>query len=143
LSIVLVLALLAAVTIGPLALVQLYLYPKKQGLWYRWVHGHRRRPDEFVFTASEVRYRKLVAAASAPNARDDALRSRSRTALFETTAESAPVSRATLLFTVANKLESSGKKEAAQECYKQIVERFAGSAEARDATERLRSMAEG
>ena len=45
-----------------------------------------------------------------------------------------------LLLNVAVKLEGSGKREAAETCYRQIVERFAGSPPAREAAQRLASI---
>jgi hypothetical protein len=57
--------------------------------------------------------------------------------LFEASSPSDPVSRASLLLTVASKLEKSGRMEAAARVYHQILKDFARTAQARDAAHRL------
>jgi hypothetical protein len=131
----LVLALLA---VGPFALIEIYLYRKKKGVWYEWKNGTRRQPHELSANAAELQHWKSEAF-RARLARG-ALPSQSginRTRLFEPNDAADPVSRAALLLTVAAKLERSGKREAADRCYLQITQRFAGSPQAQEAARRL------
>jgi hypothetical protein len=133
---------LAALTVGPLALVEIYLYRKNKGVSYDWITRFRRPRGDRVIDPCEIRYRKTEArrvriARGDPPPADG----RDRTRLFEATDSTGTVSRASLLLTVADNLERTGKKEAAGRCYRQIVQRFADSPEAEHAAQRLASMA--
>jgi hypothetical protein len=131
-------SVLAALVVGPFALVEIYLYRKKKGIWYEWKTGTRRPPHAFATNPDELRHWKLEAYRARLSRGDLAsTRKRERTRLFEAKSQSDPISRAALLLRVADKLELSGKREAARRCYRQIIQRFADSPQARDAARRL------
>lgn len=65
-----------------------------------------------------------------------------RTRLFEEADDPESVSRPALLLKVAHDFERSGKRGAAERCYQQIIQRFAGSGEAESARRRLSSLAD-
>jgi hypothetical protein len=131
-QIILVLALVGIVVTAPLALVEFYLYRKKKGVLFQLTAAPARPPRDVV-TRHHVRsYRHKLEAETVD-------KNRVRTQLFESSSATDPVSRAALLLTVGDKLAEAGKKEAAQRCYRQILERFAGAPEAQDAAERLKS----
>ena len=133
-QIVLVLALLGIVVTVPLVLVEFYLYRKKKGVLYQWTAAPARPPRDIVTSRRFRRYPRTLEAGAADN-------NRVRTQLFESSSATDPVSRAALLLTVGDKLAEAGRKEAAHRCYRQILERFAGTAEAQDAAQRLKSPA--
>jgi len=133
-QIVLVLALVGIVVCGPLVLVEIYLYRKKKGVFFQWTAGPARPPRDIVTRHAFRRYPRTLEAGTADQ-------NRVRTQLFESSSATDPVSRAALLLTVGDKLAEAGKKEAAQRCYRQILERFAGTPEAQDAAQRLKSSA--
>jgi hypothetical protein len=131
-------SVLGAIIFGPLMLVETYLYRKQKGIWYEWKRGTRRPPRDFATNPDELRHWKSEAHRARLNRGDQPpARNRNRTRLFEANAQSDPVSRAALLLSVADKLELSGKREAARRCYRQIIQRFADSPQARDAARRL------
>ncbi len=131
-------AVLASLTVGPFALIEIYLYRQKKGVWYEWKNQASQplrdlamSPEERQHWKSEA-YRTRLARGGEP-----AHTHNNRTRLFEPNKANDPVSRAALLMTVADKLERSGKREAAERCYEQITERFADSPQAREAALRL------
>jgi hypothetical protein len=131
----LVLALLA---VGPFALIEIYLYRKKKGVWYEWKNGTRRQPHELSANAAELQHWKSEAIrARLARGAEPSQSGSNRTRLFEPNDAADPVSRAALLMTVADKLERSGKREAAERCYLQITQRFADSPQAQEAAQRL------
>jgi hypothetical protein len=133
---------LAALTFGQLALVEIYLYRKRKGMWYDWKNGPRRQHPDRVSDPHEVAHWKNEARRARLSRQDPPpADGRDRTRLFEAADPTEKVSRASLLLKIADKLERSGKREAAEECYRQIVQRFADSPEAAHAAQRLASMA--
>jgi hypothetical protein len=133
---------LAALVVAPLTLVEVYLYRRKKGVWYNLKQGPRRPPPDFVAQPGELARRKSEALrARLARGEDSILSYEDRTALFESDSGDEPISRATLLLTVAIKLEGAGKREAAETCYRQIVDRFAGSPPAHEAAQRLAMIA--
>jgi hypothetical protein len=135
-------SLFAVLTVVPLALVEIYLYRKKKGVWYDLKQGPRRPAPDFAALPGELGRRKSDALrARLARGEEPMVNHENRTALFESSPGDEQVSRAALLLTVAVKLEGSGKREAAQTCYRQIVERFADSPAGREAAQRLASMA--
>jgi hypothetical protein len=129
---------LASLTVGPFALIEIYLYRKKKGVWYEWKNGTRRQPHELAANAAELQHWKSEALrARLARGAEPSQSGRNRTRLFEPNDAADPVSRAALLMTVADKLERSGKREAAERCYLQITQRFADSPQAQEAAQRL------
>ncbi len=129
---------LASLFFGPFAIVEIYLYRRKKGTWYEWKHQTRARrsdrsmsPDERWYWRSEA-YR--VRTALAPKLRAER---RPRTQLFQEQDPVDAVSRPAILMTVADRFERSGKREAAERCYVQVVERFPDSPQAKEAARRL------
>jgi hypothetical protein len=126
---------LMVVIVGPLALVEMYLYRKKKGTWYRMQNPAKPRP----------RYQRLTdlppfdPRMPVPSFLEEPpSQPQSRTRLFEASSASEPVSRASILLNVASRFEASGRMDAAAKVYHQILERFPNAAEARDAAHRLR-----
>jgi hypothetical protein len=135
-------SMLAALTLGQIALVEIYLYRKKKGTWYEWRNRKPRPPRDIVSDPDELAHRRREAfRARLSRADAPADVKTDRTRLFETYSQSDPLSRASLLLNVAEKLERSGKRQAAERCYRQIAQRFADSPEAKVATVRLVSTA--
>jgi hypothetical protein len=133
---------LAALIVVPVALVEIYLYPKKKGIWYELKQGPRRPAPDFAAVPGELVRRKSEAFRARLASGEESIKSHEdRTTLFESNPGDGPVSRAALQLNVAVKLEQSGKREAAETCYRQIIERFADSLPAREAARRLASMA--
>ncbi len=137
-------SVLASLTVGPFALIEIYLYRKKKGVWYEWKNStrlpHRNlamSPEERQHWKSEA-YRTRLARGTEP-----ALSHTKRTRLFEPNDAADPVSRAALLMTVADKLERTGKREAAERCYLQITQRFTDSPQAEEAGRRLAATTKG
>jgi hypothetical protein len=131
-------SVLGSLIVGPFALIEIYLYRQKKGVWYEWKNQTRRplrdlamSPEERQHWKSEA-YRARLAQSGEPSQNHG-----DRTRLFEPTNAPDPVSRAALLMTVADTLERSGKREAAERCYLQITERFANSPQAEEAGRRL------
>ena len=132
-------SVLASLFFGPFGVVEIYLYRRKKGVWYEWKNRTRRPRRDRAMSSEERRHWKseayrarLSQAASRPE--DDA--STARVCLKQNAAAD-PVSRAALLMTVADRFERSGKREAAERCYLQIIERFADSPQAQEAARRL------
>ena len=135
-------SIFAALVSVPIALVEIYLYRKKKGVWYDLKQGPRRPAPDFAALRGELVRRKSEAYRARLARGDEVITSHGdRTALFESNSGDGPVSRAALLLNVAIKLERSGKREAAERSYRQIIERFADSPPAREAAQRLESMA--
>ena len=129
---------LASGTVGPFALIEIYLYRQKKGIWYEWKNQTRRPPRDQATSAAQLQHWKSEAHRVRLAQGSEPARSQSnRTRLFEPNDATDPVSRAALLMIVADKLERSGKREAAERCYVQITERFADSPEACEAARRL------
>jgi hypothetical protein len=129
---------LASLTAGPFALIEIYLYRQKKGVWYEWKNGTRRQPYELAANAAELQHWKSEAfRARLARGAESSQSGSNRTRLFEPNDAADPVSRAALLMTVADKLERSGKREAAERCYLQITQRFADSPQAQEAAQRL------
>jgi hypothetical protein len=130
----------ALLIFGPLAWVETYLYRKKKGAWYRWKHPRMRPRHDLVTFDLPPRYPRAPFPGSGLSQEGDPSEKRARTRLFEATSSSEPVSRASLLLTVALKLEKAGRADAATKVYDQLLKDFAGTAPARDAARRLRSL---
>jgi hypothetical protein len=131
-------SVLASLTVGPFALIEIYLYRKKKGVWYEWKNGARRLPHQLAANAAQLQHwRSEALRARLARGAEPSQTGRNRTRLFERNDAADPVSRAALLMTVADKLERSGKREAAERCYLQITQRFAGSPQAQEAAQRL------
>jgi hypothetical protein len=131
-------SVLASVMLGPFALIEIYLYRQKKGVWYEWKNQPKRTPRDLAMSAAEFQHWKSEAyrarlARGAEPAQSHSIRTR----LFEPNNTAEPVSRAALLMTVADKFERSGKREAAERCYLQITQRFADSPQAQEAAQRL------
>jgi hypothetical protein len=131
-------SVLASLTLGPFALIEVYLYRQKKGVWHAWKNqprlprrGLEMSPAEREHWKSEA-YRKRLARAGEPVPIHH-----NRMRLFEPNDAGGSVSRPALLMTVADKLERSGKREAAERCYRQIAERFGDSPQAKEAGRRL------
>ena len=133
---VFILAVVGILVCWPLVVVETYLYRKKKGVYYQWKEAPQRPPRDLV---PRHRIRRYAQTAEAETAQ----KSRARTRLFESSSATAPVSRASLLLTVGDELAEAGKNEAAQKCYRQILERFAGTPEAEQASRHLKSPAHG
>jgi hypothetical protein len=135
------LSFLLALIVAPIVLVERYLYPKKKGFWYDLKQGPRRPAPDFAALPGEL-VRRRSEALGARLARGEALITsrEDRTRLFESNPGDGPVSRAALQLKLAVKLEHSGKREAAEKSYRQIIERFADTPPAREAARRLASM---
>ena len=123
---------------GPFGIVEIYLYRRKKGAWYKWrnqtrhrLHDREGNLEERMHWKSEA-FRARLSQSQQPQEDHG-----NRTRLFETTNAADPVSRAALLMTVADKFERSGKREAAERCYLQITERFVDSPQAPEAARRL------
>jgi hypothetical protein len=141
-SIIFLSSFLAALAALPLALVEIYLYPKKKGVWYDLKRGPRRPAPDFAADRGELVRRKSEALkARLARGEEPKMRREVRSNLFESSSGEGPVSRAALQLNVAVRLERSGKREAAERSYRQIIERFADSPPAREAAQRLASMA--
>jgi hypothetical protein len=132
---------LSSIVFGPFAVVEIYLYRRKKGVWYEWKNrtGHRRREREI--SSEERRYWKSEAyrarlSHGGQTRGDDRKRSR----LFPDTNLADGVSRAALLMTVADNFDQSSKKEAAERYYQQIIQQFADSPQAQEAGRRLSSV---
>ncbi len=132
----------------PVVLVEIYLYRRRNGLVYRWRHPAPRRP-RFVPPTVPLAARGGGRFVDLERIAAEERRPRTRTRLFESASTSTPASgegagppsRASLLLDVATKLEDSGKASAARAVYQQVIDRFAESAEARTARDRLHAIA--
>ena len=137
-----VVILVAMITIVPAAWVEIALYRRQKGTWYRWRHPAPPRP-RYVPTVDSSPYPRVEpfpwAGESVSGERPP---TRSRTRLFESGDASETVSRASILLDVAHRLESSGSVGAAVRIYRQLVDDFADKPEALDAARRLQSIAE-
>ncbi len=127
--------LLMLVIIGPLALVEMYLYRKKKGSWYRMQNPPKAPPRYQRPTDLPPYYPRVPVQGELSN-------QTSRTRLFEASSPSEPVSRASILLAVASRFEASGRMDAAAKIYHQVLERFPNAAEAQDAAHRLQSLSE-
>jgi hypothetical protein len=114
------LGVVAAVISLLLAVVENYLYKKKRGWWYRRRHGgvgtskgDSRRDDRPPF--------KRTRPTDGEFSRDLA---KSRTRLFNALPAGDLVSRASIMRTVAERLEAEGKRVAAKRCQALIEERY-------------------
>jgi hypothetical protein len=118
--------------------VELYLYRQKKGTWYEWRHRRTRARRDRAVSADERRYWKSEAVRARLSERAEPQEDRrDRTRLFESNNAADTVSRAALLMTVADKFERSGKREAAERTYLQILQQFADSPQAREAARRV------
>jgi hypothetical protein len=141
-SLIAIASLVAALVALPLAIVEIYLYRMKKGVWYDLKQGQRRPAPDFADLPGELVRRKGEAFRARLARGEDLLTSHEdRTTLFESNAADGPVSRAALQLKLAVKLERSGKREAAERSYRQIIERFADSPPAREAAQRLAAIA--
>jgi hypothetical protein len=132
---------LAAVFLGPVGVVEAYLYRRKKGVWYEWKHRTKRTRRDRAISADERRYWKSEAVrARLSGGAEPQEDQRDRTRLFESKLAADAVSRAALLMTVADKFERSGKKEAAERSYMQIIQQFADSPQAQEAARRLSTL---
>jgi hypothetical protein len=134
---------LFVIAIGPVILVQAYLYPRHCGVWYAWRTGKRRPRRESPETPAHLEHPPTREALSLRSHFQRILATkRPRTQLFEDVVPSDAPSRAAIMLNVADQLELAGKKDGARTCYRQIVERFPGSPAAHEATERLGTLAQ-
>jgi len=129
---------LASLFFGPLGVVELYLYCRKKGALYEWKNQTRARRSDRSMSSEERWYWKSEAyrARLALGPQPPADR-RARTRLFQERNPAEGVSRPAILMTVADRFERTGKREAAERCYVQIVERFPDSPQAKEAAQRL------
>ncbi len=125
------------VIVGPVALVELYLYRRKKGTWYGLQNPTKPRPQYQRPTGLPPVDPRMPVPAFLE---DHPSPPRSRTRLFESSSPSEPVSRASLLLTLAGRFEDAGRIDAAAKVYHQILDRFADAAEAQDAACRLRRL---
>jgi hypothetical protein len=127
----------AVFVVLPLAWVEIYLYSKQKGTWYRLRHPRPRRP-RYVPPMNIPPYR---GPAPFPGAGESVAGEPPllppRTRLFESGDPSDPVSRASILLKVASRLETAGRIGAAVRTYEQILREFGGTPEAQDAARRL------
>jgi hypothetical protein len=130
----LMLAIILVTVVGPVIWVETYLYRKKHGIWYRSRNPRKPRP-RYVPLTDLPPYFPPESGAAEPQSNG-----RSRTRLFQTGSSSEPVSRASLLFKVAQQLETSGRIDAAVEIYRQILDHFENASEAREAAHRLHAL---
>jgi hypothetical protein len=138
----LVVSPIGAIVIALPVLVQMYLYPKKQGLWYAWKTRSQRPARSGVQFPAHVRYPRSPETALLRSQWQRVLSQRTpRTRLFEGVRSTDAVSRAALMLTVGARLEAAGKKEAARTCYEQIIDRFANTLEAHEAAARIEALA--
>ncbi len=129
----LILGMILATVVAPVAWVETYLYRKRQGLWYRSMNPRKPRP----------RYRPMTDLPYFPPVSDEeepSSKGRNRTRLFEKAARSRSISRASLLLDVASRFETSGSLDAAAMTYRQILDHFASKPEAQDAARRLQAL---
>jgi hypothetical protein len=137
----LVVSAVGAIITVPLVLVQIYLYPKKHGLWYAWEKRSHGQVRDVGQLPAHLRYPPSPEMASLRTHWQRTLsRKTTRTRLFEGMAATESVSRAALLLTVAENMDRSGKKEAARTCYRQIIDRFAATPEAQEAERRIEAI---
>jgi hypothetical protein len=132
----------AVFVVLPLAWVEIYLYSKQKGTWYRWRHPTPRRP-RYVRPMNIPPYRgpaPFPGAGESVAGEPPSLPPRTR--LFESGDPSDPVSRASILLKVASRLESSGSTVAAARIYQQVIDEYAETPEALAATQHLRSITE-
>ena len=134
-ALVVALPFLILVIIGPLAVVEMYLYRKKKGTWYR-LQNPRKPPPRYERPTDLPPYFSSVPVQDEPS------KPRLRTRLFEAGSPSEPVSRASILMTVASRFETSGRMNAAAKIYHQVLERFPNAAEAQDAAHRLQLLSQ-
>jgi hypothetical protein len=130
--------ILAVIFFGPLGIVETYLYRQKKGVWYAWKTRTRNRGHARERNLDERRRWKnaaVLARLSRSSQPED--EPRNRTSLFPTETSGDAVSRAALLMRVADRFERSGKREAADRCYREIAERFGNSPQAGEAARRL------
>jgi hypothetical protein len=131
-------SVLASLTVGPFALIEIYLYRQKKGLWYEWKNQTRPTRRDLAMSPEERQHWKSEACRARLAQDGEPTQNHSnRTRLFEPNNAADPVSRAALLMTVADTLERSGKREAAERCYLQITQRFGDSPQAEEAGRRL------
>jgi hypothetical protein len=131
-------SILGAILTLPMAVVQMYLYPKKRGLWYTWENAPKHPAGLDDGVPRHVRYPRSAEATWLRSHWQRVLSVKTpRTRLFENAPARESVSRAALLLTVAHQMEASGKKDAARECYRQIIDRFAATPEAHEAARRM------
>jgi hypothetical protein len=134
----LALSVIGAIITLPMVLVQMYLYPKKHGLWYAWENRSQRGLDAGPQVPAHILYPRSAAAAALRSQWERLLSTKTvRTRLFEGGPATDSVSRAALLLTVAEQMEQAGKKEAARTCYRQIIDRFGATREAEEAAQRV------
>jgi hypothetical protein len=134
--VVLILAVLGTMIAGPLIVVEVYLYRMKKGVFFQWTAASPPPPRDIIARPRISRYPRPAAEDLVPD-------TRVRTRLFESDSATDTVSRAALLLTVGNKLAVEGKKKAAERCYRQILERFADTPEALEASRLLESATHG
>ena len=136
-------AMVALVTLGPILLTEAWLWSREQGFWYNWKNRKINRKKASYPSHYELRrhqrdaYVARMRRGGAPVADGT-----HRTRLFQEANDPESVSRPALLLKVAYNFERSGKRGAAARCYRQVVQRFAGSREAEAARHRLASLAD-
>jgi hypothetical protein len=130
----LIMGIILVVIVGPVIWVETYLYRKKHGIWYRSMNPRKPRPQYQPMTDLPPYYPPVSADEEPPS------KGRYRTRLFEKTSPSEPVSRASLLYKVASRFETSGSMDAAAKIYRQILEHYGNTPEAQDAAHRLHSL---
>jgi hypothetical protein len=129
---------IVTIVMTPIILVEAYLYPKRKGFWYEWRHGRRyRNRAERTARAPRPVPSPDVAALRRRYGTEWSARARVRSRLFQDTPCASTVSRAAILLTLAEKMEPSGRPDAAKECYRLILERFSDTQQARLAGVRL------
>jgi hypothetical protein len=108
----------------PLILVEQYLFARQRGWWYHFRRDRRpgfrhdpRRSDRPPYPRTKPTDGEI-----SPHA------AKSQTRLFETSTDGDAVSRASIMRTVAARLEAEGKSEAAKRCLELIAERYGKNA---------------
>ena len=130
----LILGIILVAIVGPVVWVEIYLYRKKHGIWYRSKYPRKPRPQYQPMSDLQPYYPPV-------SIDDDSVSNQMhRTRLFETDTSGERVSRASLLYNVANGFETSGRIDAAIKVYRQILERFENTPEAFNASLRLYSL---
>jgi hypothetical protein len=119
----------------PVVLVEIYVYRRKQGLWYRWRHPLAPRP-RYEAPTDPLPYPRVLPFGE----EGESLLARPRTHLFDSGDRSDPVSRVSILLKVAGQLERSGRIGAAARVYQQVIDAGADAPEALNAAARLRSL---
>lgn len=120
----------------PLLLAEIYLYGQGKGTWYRLRHPIKRRPTPAIGRYQEL-FATLDSARGLVKPEAETEPARPRTQLFGAGDSARPVSRARILLDVAQRLAESGRVQAAEKVYRQVLEDYGDSTAAREGLEQL------